>query len=192
MAFIDISDAKSQLNMASGVNDADLALYVDAACDEVEQWVGPVSTKVVTGEFVDLMGRTIFNELTTAGTRQFVLRYRPVQSIQAISSAILAGVTYTPSDFVIASTGIVRRLDGGTIFGPLTVDYTAGYVTPPAWARLAAMMIVQHLWLTRRGGAQGPVGQQGQQDSMVPGFGFMIPPQAAELLESHRLVPSVG
>lgn len=189
--FITLADAKAQTNMAGATNDAELQDFIDAACDEVEQWVGPVATRVITNEFVDLMGRTIFNELTTAGTRQIVLRWRPVQSIQAISSAILSGVTYAPTDFVIdTDTGIVRRADGGTIFGPLLVSYTAGYTTPPAWARLAAKMIVQHLWRTQRGG--GVRGQGSGQDQAIPGYGLMVPPQAAELLESHRLVPSIG
>ncbi|MGZ4518878.1 MAG: head-tail connector protein [Mycobacteriaceae bacterium] len=189
--FITLSEVKAQLNMTSTANDAELQDYLDAACDEVEQWVGPVATRVITGEFVDLMGRTIFNELTTAGTRDFVLRWRPVQSIQSITSAILAGVTYAPTDFFIdTDTGIVRRNDGGTIFGPLVVSYTAGYATPPAWARLAAKIIVQHLWRTQRGGAKRS--GSGDDDGTVQGVGFAIPGAAAELLESHRLVPAIG
>lgn len=191
MAFITLAEVKSQLNMTSTANDAELQDYMDAACDEVENWVGPVATRVITNEFVDLMGRTIFNELTTAGTRAIVLRWRPVQSIQAISSAILSGVTYAPTDFFIdTDTGIVRRNDGGTIFGPLLVSYTAGYATAPAWARLAAKIIVQHLWRTQRGGTNRP--GSGDADGMVAGIGFAIPGSAAELLESHRLVPAIG
>jgi hypothetical protein len=191
-SFITLAEAKAQLNSTSNVNDTELAVYIEAACDEVEQWVGPVATRVITGEFVDLMGRTIFNELTTAGTRAFVLRHRPVQSIQAISSAILSGVTYTPSDFIVDSaTGIVRRGDGGTIFGPLTVDYTAGYVSPPAWAQLAARMIVQSLWSTQRGGTSRP-SSGGGDPTVVPGYGVAVPAQAAQLMETHRLTPSVG
>lgn len=195
-AFITVSDVKAQLNISDSNSDAELSDYVDAACDEVEQWVGPMLPLTVTGEFVDLMGRTIYNELTTAGTRAFVLRHRPVQSIQAVSSAIISGVTYDPGDFIIdTATGIVRRKDGGTIFGPLTVDYTAGYVTPggtaPAWARLAAKIIAQHLWRTQRAAVAAP-SQMGDVTAVVPGFGFAVPNMAAELMESHRLVPAVG
>lgn len=190
--FITLADAKLQLNMTAVTNDVELGDYIDAACDEVEAWVGPVATRVVVGEFVDLMGRTIYNELTTAGTRAIVLRHRPVQSIQGVTSAILAGVTYTTTDFTIDSdTGIVRRKDGGTIFGPLLVDYTAGYVTPPPWARLAAKIIVQHLWKTQRGSSSGRPGSQ-TADAMVPGMGFAVPGQAAALMESHRNVAAIG
>jgi hypothetical protein len=191
-SFITLAETKAQLNMTTTNNDAELQDYIDAACDEVEQWVGPVATRTITGEFVDLMGRTIFNELTTAGTRSFVLRWRPVQSIEAISSAIISGVTYTPTDFVVdPNTGIIRRKDGGTIFGPLTVDYTAGYATPPAWARLAAKIIVQHLWRTQRGGAL-LTANAAEDVGTVEGIGFAIPGAAAQLLESRRLVPAIG
>jgi hypothetical protein len=189
--FLTLDEVKAQLNMTTTTNDAELQDYIDAACDEVEQWVGPVATRTITGEFVDLMGRTIFNELTTAGTRDFVLRWRPVQSIQSITSAILAGVTYAPSDFIVDTpTGIVRRGDGGTIFGPLVVSYTAGYTTAPAWARLAAKIIVQHMWRTQRGGTKRS--GSGDDDGTVAGIGFAIPGAAAELLESHRVTPGIG
>lgn len=189
-SFISLQDAKDQLNITGDGSNSELQDYIDAACDEVEAWCGAVATRTVTGEFVDLMGRTIFNELTTAGTREFVLRWRPVQSIEAISSAILSGVTYAPTDFVIDTpTGIVRRKDGGTIFGPLVVDYIAGYTTTPPWARMAAKIIVQHLWKTQRGsnrpGSQVDAGT-------TQGYGYAVPNAAVELMEAHRNVPAVG
>lgn len=190
-SFITVADAKAQLNITDTSQDAELQGYVDAACDMVEERVGPVATTVITGEFVDLQGRTIYNELTTAGTRGFVLRHRPVQSIQAIASAIVSGVTYTPSDFVIDSaTGMIRRADWGTIFGPLTVDYTAGYTTPPAWAVLAAKVTVQSLWQTQR----GPTGRRvpGADMPAASGFGPIIPPMVEFLLEPHLIVPGIG
>lgn len=193
-SFLSLADAKAQLNMSATdtTNDAELQNFVDTAADMVEQRVGPVSTTVITGELVDLQGRTIFNELTTAGTREFVLRHRPVQSIQAITSAIVSGVTYAPSDFVIdTATGIVRRGDWGTIFGPLTVDYTAGYTTPPAWATLAAKLIVQSLWQTQRGATQRRV-PGADMPAAASGFGPIIPPMVEFLLEPHLIVPGVG
>jgi hypothetical protein len=190
-AFLSLADAKKQLNSTTTVNDDELRLYVEAACDEVEQWVGPIARRQITSEFVDLMGRTVFNELTTAGTRAFVLRNRPVISIDTVVSAILAGVTYTPTDFYVdTNTGIVRRYDGGSIFGPLLVTYTVGRPVVPAWATLAAGIITQHLWKTQRGPARRPGSSDDQQ--LVPGIGFMIPGMAAELLESHRTVPAIG
>jgi hypothetical protein len=193
MAFLSLQDAKDQLDIKTSTQfDAELPDFIDAACDEVESWCGAVELRTVTDEFVDLMGRTIFNELTTAGTRDFVVRWRPVVSITAVSSAITAGATYTPTDFFAdPGTGIIRRFDGGTIFGPLLVSYTAGYATPPGWARMAAKIIVQHLWRTQRGGA-GRGGPSSTGGNTTPGYGFAVPNMAVELMESHRNVPGIG
>jgi len=195
-AFITLDEVKAQLNIPVNVTDDDAELndYVEAACDMVESAVGPITSRTITGEFVDLMGRTIFNELTTAGTRAFVLRWRPVQSIQSITSAILAGVTYAPSEFIIdGGTGIVRRADGGTIFGPLVVSYTAGYDMPPGWARLAAKIIVQHLWGSQLGNSPGALpSDDTQATDPAFGAGFAMPNRAAELLTPHLLTPGIG
>lgn len=192
-AFITVQDAKDQTNIPNTASDTELGDFIETACDEVESWCGAIAQRTVTNEFVDLMGRTIYNELTTAGSRDFVLRWRPVQSITAISSAIISGVTYTPSDFYVdANTGIVRRYDGGTIFGPLLVSYTAGYTSPPGWARLAAKIITQHLWTTQNGSGGRRPGMGASDADTVPGYGFAVPRMAVEIMESHRNVPAIG
>ena len=64
------------------------------------------------------------------------------------------------------------------------VTYVAGWgVAVPAAFNTAARIILQNLWETQHGPSARP--QMGVQGDMVtmPGLGFAIPNQAAELLE---------
>ena len=190
-SFITLAEAKAQLNSTSNVNDTELAVYIEATTDLIESRIGPVVQRQIVGEFVDLMGRTIFNGLTTAGTRAFVLRTRPVVSVDAVSSAIIAGVTYTPSDFYVdSSTGIVRRFDGGTIFGPLKVTYTVGRTgVIPARITQAAKVLLRHLWMTQRGSSTRG---RGVDDAADFGTTYSMPNRVLELLESDLYTPGIG
>lgn len=191
MSFIDLEDVKAQLNITSGTSDVELLGYIDAACDVVEQWAGVVESRTVT-EFVDMLGysqATFIDPLgrSSLGTRTMVLRHRPVISIQAITSSP-SGLTFDPLWFNVDSvTGIVRRTDGSTFFGQMIVTYTAGYVVAPGWAVLAAKIIAQHLWRTQRV-HRG----MGEDPALAAGVGYLIPNQAAALLEPHRQPPAVG
>lgn len=193
MSFITLQDVKDQLNITTNTYDVELGGYLAAACDIVEEWAGVVEQRTIVGEFVDMLGysqATFIDPLgrSSLGTRVMVLRHRPVISITSITSSP-SGAVFDPSWFnVDAATGIVRRIDGSTFFGQMTVTYVAGYATPPPWAVLAAKIIVQHLWRTQRGSRKG----MGDDPGLVAGVGFLVPNQAAALLESHRLTPSVG
>ncbi len=190
--LISLADAKQQLRIGSSVDDDQLWDFIAAATEIVEDLCGPMVRRQIVGEYVDLIGRTVWNELTTAGTRQIVLRNRPIISIDSISSAISSGVTYDPSVFSIESdTGIVRRLDNGTVFGPLRVTYTVGRTYVPRAVDLATRFIVQHLWETTRG-KMGPPGVGGQEAAPTTGRGYALPNRALELLQPFLTVPAVG
>lgn len=183
-SFITLDDAKQHLNITGTSADTELQSAIDAACTAIEKHIGPVSPTSITGELVDLQGRTVFNELTTAGTRQFVLRHRPVQSIDAISSAIISGITYQPSDFVIdGPTGIVRRGDWGTIFGPLVVDYTAGWSSTPPDILFAAKELTRHMWETQRGSM--PLAGPNADYAPPPGRGYGLPNNVQDYLAPY-------
>ncbi len=76
--LITLADAKTQLRIpvAAVTDDALLYVYIAAVVDVIENMVGPVLPRQIVNEYVDLIGRTIYNELTTAGARQIVLRNR--------------------------------------------------------------------------------------------------------------------
>lgn len=192
MSFISVADVKEQLNITGTTLDSELSVYVDAACTIVEQWAGAIELRAITNEFVDMLGysqATFIDPLgrSSLGTRTMVLRHRPVLSIQSITSSP-SGTVFDPSWFNVDSlTGIVRRIDGSTFFGQMTVSYTAGYEIAPPWAVLAARIITQNLWRTQRGRAG-----MGEAPGSVGGIGYLVPNQAAALLESHRQPPGIG
>jgi hypothetical protein len=193
MSFITIFDVRDQLNITNSNSDDELEGYVDAACDIVEQWAGAVEQRVIVGEFVDMLGysqATFIDPLgrSSLGTRTMVLRHRPVISVESITSSP-SGLTFDPAWFNVDQlTGIVRRIDGSTFFGQMIVSYTAGYAVAPPWAVLAAKIITQNLWRTQRGTRRG----MGDDPGVIAGIGYLVPNQAAALLEPHRQMPSVG
>jgi hypothetical protein len=88
---------------------------------------------------------------------------------------------------VDTNAGVVRRalnlpfymVTGGPPY--VTVAYTAGWGTavPPAFNSFARI-VLDNLWQTQRGPASMPMG--GEEAVSVPGFAFLIPRRAAELL----------
>ncbi len=151
MAFITADDLAQQIR--GNVPAADLAPFVDAACDAVAQACGPIESVEVT-------------ETIRTGNGVGVLRY--------------------PAESVVSGPEL---LDGpaGLVSGSGTVVYRAGYTTPPGWAKLAAVIIAEHLWQTRRGSGAG--GRRAVDMSAVAGIGYLVPNQAAALMQPHLLPP---
>ncbi len=173
VSFLNVADVQSQLNINGGSDFIELVAFVESACDVVEQWCGPISVRTVTEQAFG----------TGSG---FVLRAVPVVALSAVTYVgDLGSVSPVPTvlDFMVdAESGIVSRFDRGRVDGPYTLTYTAGYPSVPAWARLAAIIIAQNLWETRR----GP--RRGASDSSTTGYGYAIPNQAAALMAPHRRV----
>ena len=134
----------------------------------------------------------ITNERVRAGSgyRTLTVRYRPLVSVVSIAD-VVDNVPLSLSDLdVDGVTGIIRRKLQLPFWsrGPFyLVTYTAGLGTAvPAFVNEAAALIIQHLWETQRGGA--PVAFGGPEPTVtLPGWGFGIPPRAAELLSPATL-----
>lgn len=172
MAFVIRAEVMEQLGLPVGSPETGaMDLFLDAACDYVESQVGPVSSRTVT------------QTITVGGLSRVALRYRPVLSV---TSAATRGTALTVGSYEVdLESGILSAVSGYTLPTEVTVTYVAGYTTPPSWAQLAALIIAQHLYRTRR----GPSAVRGPQDvASAPGAGFLVPNQAALLLEPHRLV----
>ena len=120
-----------------------------------------------------------------------LVRQRPLVSVTSIVSVasgtaidISAGLDLDPN------AGTIRRKLGYPFYGPfftwlpaMTVTYVAGWgVSAPPAFNTAARIILQNLWETQHGPSARP--QMGGGDMVtMPGFGFAIPNQAAEILE---------
>ena len=174
MAIVTLADAKAQLNIPASDTSGDIELqgYVDAAIAAVETQLGQVVDR-----------RTVVDQLDFASNMTaFLLRSAPVISLTSIVS--LDGTqTWTvtpPTMHVDGASGCVTVLSGPPVKGSVLATYEAGYTTVPAHFRLAALIIVQHLWETQRGTMGVQLG--GDADNYVAGRGFAIPRRAIELL----------
>lgn len=170
--LISLEDAKAQLGITSTTFDEELRIYVEAATGVVERHRGEVIAQ-----------RAVVEQLELASTRRLIsLSSRPVIALTSVRTT-WTGYTWDVATLKVdQQLGVVSAELGPWFWGHLEIGYTAGYsVVPAAWT-LAARIVVEHLWQTRRGSAGGPrVG--GMDDTMaVPGMGFSIPNRALELL----------
>jgi hypothetical protein len=91
--------------------------------------------------------------------------------------------------------GTISRVDGSAFpAGRYTVTYTAGRAAVPPTIKLAALILLQHLWRTQYGASRVPSG--GNDDwsvtDPIPGFGYAVPNRVLQLLEPFKLPPGVA
>lgn len=182
-ALLPLQDAKLQLNIRASdgtAYDAELQDYIATIETSLEALTGgPLAARVVTERA----------ELDGTGT-VLQVQQRPVISVTSITPV----ATGIPADLsagldIDKSAGIIRALGGRTLGSSwnagVTVVYPAGWVPVPAAFGIAGRMILQHMWDTQHGPSARP--SMGAAETVpVPGFGFAIPYQAAELLNGSQ------
>lgn len=185
MALLTLVEAKAQLDIDTGTHDVELQVYVDALTAAIERHVGPVENRAVT-------------ETTTSGGATLCLSHLPVAALTSLVPVLTGGTAVQVSDVVVdTATGVVRRKDGRSFCGgPWTATYTAGRGTVPATIKLAALILLQHLWRTQYGASRG-LGSIGGGDDFsvtesVPGWGYAIPNRVLQLLEPYKVPPGVA
>lgn len=178
MAIVTLSMAKAQLNIDATAtsDDSELQTYVDAATAAVETQLGQVVDQQTVVEQLDFPG----------SATSFLLRSVPVLSLTSLATLDGSQVwAVSPSTmYVDSASGLVTVLSGPPVKGSVLATYQAGYTAVPANFRLAALIIVQHLWETQRG-TMGTVMGGGDDSGYVAGRGFAIPRRAIELLGSQ-------
>lgn len=185
--LVSLADAKRYLNITTSTNDEELRTFIESATQVVEDIVGPVVVRTVT-------------ETHTRPGRVIILQQPPIISLISLTSSITGGLGYDASVLDIDPvTGIVRRLDGLPLGSrawvspvPLRAVYTAGRPIVPAAISMAANVIIDHLWETQRGHAQGvrPT-PGGGRSSPKKGPAPTLPHRALELLRPFRRTPAV-
>jgi hypothetical protein len=116
------------------------------------------------------------------GGHAFVLARPPVLSLTLVTAAGSGAVDLNVSDLHLdGQAGIVRRLDGGWMNGPVQVAYVPGRTDIPPNVSQAGKIILQHMWETQRG-TMGGVRTGGSDEVWDPRFSFTIPRRALELL----------
>lgn len=177
--LVSLADAKAQLNITSTGSDVELAGFISAATKPIERIVGPVIARPVT-------------EVWDGGRYQLVLRKPPVLSVTSVTDS---GTVLDPSSYKVdGPSGVLSRVAGPSLlpFLPgvqsVTVVYQAGRAADVAAVtatfpdiRLAALIIVQHLWQTQRPAAGNPF-TQGGSDDYDPRSSFAVPRKVTELL----------
>lgn len=167
---LSLREAKKQLNIdaADTDDDEEIAGFIRSITAPCERIVGSLVRRNVTEKH--------------RGGYALALNRTPVLSLTSVIAIQTGGVGQAVADLdVDAGTGIVQRLDGGRMRGPLRVTYVAGRTEIPAHVRQAALIILQHMWETQRG-QMGGVRVGGSDEVYDPRFGFSIPRRAQELL----------
>ena len=168
-----LADVKTQLNITSNADDAELQSFLDAAQAMVEARVGTFAPTEVT-ETVRSRGALV------------LLTRLPVQSVTSLVATAPSTTTYATADLAWTGAGVVRLANGGSLAGEWVATYDAGLAEVPANVRLATLIIVQHLWKTQRGGARRP--GMDEDALTVVGAGYALPNRAAELLSTSEHV----
>ena len=181
-AVLPLQDAKDMLTIpqATTTNDALIASWIATIESCLERYTGgPLVNKTITGERSEMQ----------AYQTVIPVRQRPLVSVVSITSASGGAIDISAGLDLDVNAGLIRRRLGLPFYGPffswlpqVTVTYVAGWGTSvPAAFNSAARIILKHLWQSQRGAALLPAIPE--EMVTVPGFGFAIPDQAAELLD---------
>lgn len=194
----DVAEASPPLILSLAKAKAHLEIGADVTAfdEELRDWLASVTRGVEHFAGV-CVRRTVIEKHDVGTVQQLALRRTPVLSVTSVAAVRTGGTSYDPAGLdVDGPTGIVERLDGGTMTGPLRVTYVPGRAVVPPNLLTAARIILQHLWRTRYGGSRAAGGLGGGDDFSVteplPGFGYAIPNRAMQLLEPDRLPPGIA
>jgi len=182
--IISLADARQQLKKASAdtAQDESIRRWIGATTAAVEWFVGPVAVRTVT-------------ETHSVGwVRALALRKLPALQLTSVTAVLDGGTSYDVSTLDLdGGDGIVRRKDGGLLYGPLRVTYTAGRRIVAENISAAAELILQHLSRTQYGSGRPQMGT-GDYDvtEPIPGLGYAIPNRALQLLSPDQLPPGMA
>ena len=180
-AVLPLQDAKDMLTIpqATTANDALIASWIATIESCLERYTGgPLVNKTITERAEMMSNQTVI-----------AVRQRPLVSVVSIASASGGNIDISAGLDLDANAGLIRRKLGLPFYGPFFAwlpacypTYIAGWgVSVPAAFNSAARIILKHLWQSQRGAALLPAIPE--ELTTVPGFGFAIPDQAAELLD---------
>lgn len=182
-AILPLQDAKDALNIPQATTTYDT---------EIQQYVATITQSLERMTGGPLVNRSITERCVMDGTYTVLqVRQRPLVSVTSIVSVasgqaidISAGLDLDPN------AGTIRRKLGYPFYGPyftwlpaMSVTYVAGWGTAvPAAFNTFARITIQHLWQSQHGPSARPSMAGEIATVQLPGWGFAIPNQAAELL----------
>lgn len=175
-----IDELRAQLDRADFTEDSELRLYLEAATNQVEWLVGPLTTTTIT-------------ERQTAPDR-IALRKSPLVSVTSVKRVVagVPGDALPTTDYTVDPDVNELRLARWSVGrSEYEVVYIIGRTSIPADIKLAGLIIAQHLWSVQN--ARFTLNAPGEDElAVVPGSGFMVPYRALELLRPYLSVATVG
>lgn len=171
--LVTLAQAKKHLNITGSGDDAEITAMVEAVTEPVETIVGSVLPRP-------------YAEVHDGGREAIPLAHRPVLSVTSVT--LPGGGTVAAAGWELAAdAGVLTRVSGGYAArwesGRIKISYVAGVATVPAHVRLAALIIVKHMWETQRGGGERDRRFTGTgEQPWDPRRGYSLPRRALELL----------
>lgn len=195
--LLNVPEAAQFLRITGSSEDAELAEMVTTASGMITRYIGPVAA-------------TPFVETYDGGRAQIMLRRNPVIAVTSVMESWGSSTIYTLTPTVLDGSAsnfgtfgysvdltvglITRRASGVAVafargIQNVTIAYTAGYAVIPPDLKLAAKLLVQHLYATQRGGARRP--SMGGDDA-VPASHYDDMPSRVEQILGNYYTPGVA
>lgn len=187
VSVLPLADAKDALNIPQAVttSDSEILQYTETITTSLQNMTGGPLVNTAVTERAELQGANTV----------LLVRQRPLVSVASIVSVASGqAIDISGGLDIDSNAGTIRRKLGIPFYGPyfawlpaMLVTCVAGWGTSvPAAFGTASRIILQNLWETQHGPSARP--SMGAGDDMVtlPGWGFAIPNQAAELLEGSQ------
>jgi hypothetical protein len=151
--------------------DEDLRAWIASATDAIEKHLGKAVTR-----------RTVTERCRTDRYGQLLLSQLPVLSLVTVTTPD-GSQTWDTDNLDADDTGTVTVIAGPALSRTVDVTYQVGLAVISDGEQQAGLIIVQHLWETKRGAMGVQLGGEGE--TWNPGRGYAIPRRAIELLDSN-------
>ena len=178
ISIMSLAEAKLHLNKTTTTNDDEIAGFLMASTELVENKIGIC----VPRSFTDQVDQ---------GRFELVLPHRPVLSVASVASIWPGGPSWDATTLrTDGDAGLVYTIPPFNFWwGPWLVTYTCGRpVIAERWIH-AAKEQLRHLWETQRG-SNPPALLQGEEVfTTTTGFSFSVPRRVLELLQED-IVPA--
>lgn len=194
MGLCSLPEVKAQLGKTATVDDIELLAYIDAATAVIESYCGEVESRAVIEWAYPVADEIVLDaERVVSVTSLTGYSGTTAHAYTAAADPSAAGAyTYLLDPRL---NGLIRRLGPGgyrqCFDGPVKVVYVAGFASVPAGLKLAAKLIVQHMWRTQNGGAGLPA-LSDEDLATSDGFDAPIPSKALGLMKAYRRVPGLA
>ncbi len=199
--WISLDEGKSAVNLTGTSFDQELALYISAVSQRLDDYDGAAVIRTITSEAHDA---------GSPPATSVLLDYRPINTVTSVveydltvaqTLAAETNAAKTANDYVVdLKMGRIRRRNQGydAYFpagrGNVVVTYTAGRYAAtanvPERRKLAAGIYLTHLWRHEQGAGTVTFGGVDAEGLTIPTFG--IPNVVRDLLTETMDSPLVG